>query len=110
MPKSDSRSGSPSNILAISPLADRVVVKPITKEETSSFGIIIPDTADKERPAKGTVVAIGPGKTEDGKLFPVTVKIGQTVLFSKYGYDEVKIDGEEYFILTESSILAIINK
>ena len=106
MPKADAQSGS----LSISPLADRVVVKPITKEEKSSFGIIIPDTADKERPAKGTVVAVGPGKMEDGKLYPVTVKIGQTVLFSKYGYDEVKIDGEEYFILTESSILAIIKK
>jgi chaperonin GroES len=106
MPKTDTRSGE----LSILPLADRVVVKPITKEEKSSFGIIIPETADKERPAKGVVVAVGPGKTEDGKLFPVTVKIGQTVLFSKYGYDEVKIDGEEYFILTESSILAIIKK
>jgi len=103
MPKADP--------ISIAPLGDRVVVKPITKEEkTSSFGIIIPDTADKERPAKGTVVAIGPGKTEDGKLIPVGVKVGQTVLFSKYGYDEVKIDGQEYFILSESSILAIINK
>jgi chaperonin GroES len=95
--------------ISISPLADRVVVQPITKDDkTSSFGIIIPDTADKERPAKGKVVAVGPGKTEDGKLVPIGVKVGQTVLFSKYGYDEVKVDGQEYFILSESSILAII--
>ncbi|MDR3547643.1 MAG: co-chaperone GroES [Candidatus Pacebacteria bacterium] len=111
MPKTDSSSGANLITGTISPLADRVVVKPITKEEkASASGIIIPETADKERPAKGTVVAVGPGKTEDGKLFPVTVKVGQTVLFSKYGYDEVKIDGEEYFILSESSILAVINK
>lgn len=107
MAKADSNSGA----ISISPLGDRVVVKPITKEEkVSASGIIIPDTADKERPAKGTIVAVGPGKTEDGKLVAIGVKVGQTVLFSKYGYDEVKIDGEEYYILSESQILAIIKK
>jgi chaperonin GroES len=97
--------------ISISPLADRVVVKPEAKEEkTSTFGIIIPESADKERPAKGTVVAVGPGKTEDGTTTPVGVKVGQTVIFSKYGYDEVKVDGQDYYILSESSILAVINK
>ncbi len=105
MPKADVQ-------LAIAPLADRVVVKPADKneEKTSAFGIIIPETADKERPAKGTVVAVGPGKVDNGQTVPMTVKVGQTVLFSKYGYDEVKVDGTEYFILSESQILAVINK
>jgi len=103
MPKADT--------LSIVPLADRVVVKPASKneEKTLASGIIIPESSDKERPAKGTIVAVGPGKTEDGTLVPMTVKVGQTVLFSKYGYDEVKIDNEEYLILSESQILAIIN-
>lgn len=94
--------------LSIEPLADRVVVQPSSKEEISASGIIIPDTAKQEKPEKGTVVAVGPGKFEDGKRTPMTVKKGDTVLFSKYGYDEVKIDGTEYLILSESSILGII--
>lgn len=92
--------------LSISPLSDRVVVKPLAKEEVSAMGIIIPDTASREKPERGTVVATGPGKYEDGAVIPMAVKVGDTVLFSKYGYDEVKIDGQEYFILAESSILA----
>lgn len=95
--------------LSISPLSDRVVVEPASQEEVSASGIIIPDTASREKPERGTVVAIGPGKHEDGAKVPMTVKVGDTVLFSKYGYDEVKIDGKEYFILPESSVLAIIN-
>lgn len=94
--------------LSISPLADRVVVKPASKEEVSASGIIIPDTASREKPERGTVVAAGPGKYDDGALVPMTVKVGDQVLFSKYGYDEVKVDGEEYLILAESSILAVI--
>lgn len=110
MPKADTLSNS-SVSKGLQPLGERVIVKPLAKgEKTSAFGIIIPESADKERPAQGTVVAVGPGKYEDGKLLPMNVKVGQTILFSKYGYDEVKIDGEEYFILTESSILAIITK
>src|SRR5581483_11152833 len=92
--------------LSISPLGDRVVVQPTPKEEVSAMGIIIPDTANREKPERGTVVAVGPGKHEDGKLVPMAVKVGDVVLFSKYGYDEVKLDGKEYFILSESSILA----
>ncbi len=95
--------------LSIKPLGDRVVVAPITKDEVKSLsGIIIPDTVNKEKPEKGTVVAIGAGKYEDGKLLPMTVKVGDKVLFSKYGYDDVKVDGVEYYILSEASILAII--
>lgn len=97
--------------LSISPLADRVVVQPASKEEVSASGIIIPDTAKAEKPERGTVVAVGPGRwNEDGdERVPMTVKVGDTVLFSKYGYDEVKIGGVEYLILTESSVLAVIN-
>lgn len=95
--------------LSIAPLADRVVVQPASKEEVSASGIIIPDTAKQEKPERGTVVAVGPGKFDDAERVPMTVKVGDTVLFSKYGYDEVKIDGVEYLILSESSILAIIN-
>lgn len=95
--------------LDIQPLGDRVVVAPAEKEEKVSVsGIIIPDTVDKEKPAKGKVVAVGPGKYDDGELVPMQVKVGQTVLFSKYGYDEVKVDGKEYYILSESQILAVI--
>lgn len=98
--------------LSIAPLADRVVVKPLEakEEQVLASGIIIPDTGSKEKPSKGKVVAVGPGRYDDGELVPMTVKVGQTVLFSKYGFDEVKMDGEEYFILSESQILAVISK
>lgn len=95
--------------VSISPLSDRVVVQPFAKEEVSASGILIPDTAKQDKPERGTVVAVGPGKYDDGAYSPMSVKVGDTVLFSKYGYDEVKIDGQEYFILAESSILAKID-
>ena len=95
--------------IALSPLGDRVVVEAASKEEVSASGIIIPDTAKQEKPERGTVVAVGPGKFDDGERVPMTVKVGDTVIFSKYGYDEVKVDGQEYYILSESSVLAIIN-
>lgn len=99
------------NTVPVSPLGDRIVVKPEDKagERQLASGIIIPETVDKERPSKGTVVAVGPGKYDDGVLVPMTVKVGDTVLFSKYGYDEVKIDGVEYYILSEGSVLAVLN-
>jgi chaperonin GroES len=93
------------------PLGDRVVVKPLSAEEMgmkTASGIIIPDTA-KEKPEQGKVVAVGPGKFEEGMRVPVGVKVGDRVLFSKYGYDEVKIAGVEYYIVGESNILAILN-
>jgi chaperonin GroES len=96
--------------LSLKPLGDRVVVEPSEKEGEKKLasGIIIPETVDKEKPAQGTVVAVGPGKFEDGKLSPMQVKVGDLVLFSKYGYDEVKIEGQEYYILSESNILGIV--
>lgn len=96
--------------IPVNPLADRVVVRPADQSEKQlASGIIIPDTADKERPSKGEVVAVGPGKYDDGVLVPMTVQVGDTVLFSKYGFDEVKVDGVEYYILPESSVLATLN-
>lgn len=94
----------------INPLNDRVVLKPTNEEEasTTASGIIIPDTVSKEKPEQGTVVAVGEGRWENGKRIPVSVKVGDKVVFSRYGYDEVKIDGEEYYILKEENILAVI--
>lgn len=93
----------------ILPLGDRVLIKPISMDEKKTpSGIIIPDTVDKEKPEQGIVIAVGEGKYDDGKLIPVSVKKGQKVVFSKYGYDEIKIDGEEYYILEEKNILAIV--
>lgn len=96
--------------LALAPLSDRIVVKPSEKEGEKKLasGIIIPETVDKEKPMKGEVVAVGQGKYEDGKRVPMQVKVGDVILFSKYGYDEVKVDGEEYYILPESGVLAVI--
>jgi chaperonin GroES len=94
------------------PYGDRILVKPLSAEETgtvTSFGIIIPDTA-KEKPEQGRVVAVGAGKRgEDGKNIPLSVKVGDRVMFSKYGYDEVKIGGTEYYLIAESSILMVLN-
>jgi chaperonin GroES len=95
----------------IQPLGDRVVLQPLSADEMSvkrASGIIIPETIDRERPEQGKVVAVGPGRYEDGKLVPVRVKVGDIVVFSKYGYDEIKIDGAEYYILKEDSVLAVI--
>ena len=90
----------------LKPLADRVVVKPIEREEKTKGGIFLPDTA-KEKPQEGEVVAVGPGlKSEDGKLIGMEVKVGDRVLYAKYGGTEIKIDDEELVILRESDILA----
>jgi chaperonin GroES len=89
--------------LSITPLHDRVIVKPAAAEEKSAGGIIIPDTA-KEKPQRGTVLAAGPGKKDE----PVTVKNGDTVLYGKYAGTEITIDGIEYLIMRESDILAIV--
>jgi chaperonin GroES len=87
-------------------------LKPLSAEEAgmkTASGILIPDTA-KEKPEQGTVVAVGPGKFEDGARVPMGVKAGDRVLFSKYGHDEVKVGGVEYYVVSESNILAVINK
>ncbi len=92
----------------IKPLADRVVVKPLEVEQAKVGSIYIPDTA-KEKPMQGEIVAVGPGKTtEDGKTIPMEVKVGQKVLYGKYSGTEVTIDGEDYLIMRESDIFAII--
>ena len=89
------------------PLHDRVLVKRVDQEEKTAGGIIIPDTA-KEKPQEGEVVAIGNGaKTEDGKIIPMDVKVGDKVLFGKWSGTEVKIDGDEYSIMKESDIMGI---
>lgn len=95
---------------SIVPLGDRVLVKPedVADEKTAS-GLIIPDTAHKEKPERGEVIAVGEGKrTDKGEVMPMRVKVGDTVVFSKYGYDEIKLDDEEYYIVQESNILAVI--
>jgi len=90
----------------IEPLADRVVVKPIEREEVTKGGIVIPDTA-KERPQEGEVIAVGPGRlTEDGKRIAMEIKVGDRVIYAKYGGTEIKIEDEELVILRESDILA----
>ncbi len=94
----------------IKPLGDRVLVEPLGDEgKKTAGGIIIPETVNKERGEQGKVVAVGGGKRgDDGKLIPLAVKKGDKIIFSKYGPDEIKVDGKEYFIISESNILAII--
>ena len=94
--------------MKIEPLADRVLVKPMEAEEKTKGGIVLPDTA-KEKPQQGEVVAVGKGKTlENGETKPLEVKVGDKVLYGKYAGTEVTIDGEEYLIIREDDILAII--
>jgi chaperonin GroES len=90
----------------LQPMADRVLVKPIEKEEMTKSGIYLPDTA-KEKPQEGEVIAVGPGKmSEDGKRIALDIKVGDTVIYAKYGGTDIKIDDEELIILRESDILA----
>ena len=99
------------NGLGVIPLGDRVLVEPAMNESgMTKSGIIIPETATKERSEQGVVVAVGPGRlTDQGKLVSLKVRPGQKILFSKYGPDEIKIKDKEYFIIRESNILAIID-
>lgn len=95
--------------MKIKPLADYVLIEPIKEEEKTKSGILLPETAEKERPEQGKVVAVGPGKrNEKGEIIPVAVKPGQKILFKKYGPDEIKVDNKEYLICKEEDILAII--
>ncbi|HSD64168.1 MAG TPA: co-chaperone GroES [Ignavibacteriaceae bacterium] len=94
----------------LKPLGDRVIVKPMEAEEKTKGGIILPDTA-KEKPIEGTIVAAGPGKvSDDGKTIKLEVKVGDKVLYGKYSGTEVTVEGEEYLIMRESDIFAIIEK
>lgn len=92
--------------IKLEPLADRLVVKAIQKEEVTKGGLVLPDTA-KEKPQEGEVLAVGPGRVgDDGKRIPIDIKVGDVVIYAKYGGTEIKVEGEEYMILRESDILA----
>jgi chaperonin GroES len=95
--------------MSLKPLEDRIVVKPGEEEETTVSGIVIPDTA-KEKPQEGSVIAVGPGRFEDGNRVPLDVKVGDKVIYSKYGGTEVKLDGEDHLILSARDVLAIVEK
>lgn len=93
----------------VKPLADHILIEPIKEEEKTKAGILLPETVEKEKPEQGRVVAVGPGKkNKDGKFFAPEVKIGDRVLFTKYGPSEIKIEDKEYLIAREEDILAII--
>jgi chaperonin GroES len=100
--------------MTIKPLGDRVLLETLSREERegkTASGIVIPDTAEKERPEEGRVVAVGPGKmTDDGKMVPMSIKVGSRVLFAKYGPTEIKVGGKEYLIAREEDILAVIEQ
>jgi chaperonin GroES len=95
--------------VSLQPLEDRIVVKPSEGEEMTASGLVIPDTA-KEKPQEGEVLAIGPGRFEDGNRIPLDVKVGDKVIYSKYGGTEVKLAGDELLILSARDVLAIVNK
>ncbi len=93
----------------IKPLADYVLIESIKEEEKTKSGILLPESAEKEKPEQGTVVAVGPGKkNKEGRVIPLSVQPGQKVLFSKYGPNEIKVDGKEYLIAKEEDLLAVI--
>ena len=100
--------------MKIKPLSDHILIEPIKKEERTKTGILLPETAEKERPEQGRVIAVGPGKRNEGERgkvgehFPMSVKVGDVVLFTKYGPNEIKVDDKEYLIAKEEDILAII--
>jgi chaperonin GroES len=94
--------------MKLKPLGDRLIVQPLDEEETTASGIVLPDTA-KEKPQKGKVLAVGDGaKNDDGNRIPLDVSEGETVLYSKYGGTEVKVDGDDLLVLRESDVLAVV--
>nr|WP_211328990.1 co-chaperone GroES [Thermomonospora umbrina] len=96
--------------VVLKPLEDRIVVQPLEAETTTASGLVIPDTA-KEKPQEGTVLAVGPGRVDDkGARVPIDVKVGDVVLYSKYGGTEVKYNNEEYLVLSARDVLAVIEK
>ncbi len=91
------------------PLHSNVIIKPSSQDEATKSGIVLPDTVDKEKPESGEVVAVGPGRIlNNGQRAEMSVKVGDVVIFKKYSPDEIKIDGENYFVISEDDILAII--
>jgi chaperonin GroES len=96
--------------VSIKPLEDRIVVKTLEAEQTTASGLVIPDTA-KEKPQEGEVISVGPGRVDDnGNRIPLDIKVGDVVLYSKYGGTEVKYSGEEYLVLSARDVLAVIEK
>ena len=93
--------------MEIRPIGDRILVRSVSEEGVTKSGIVIPDSA-KEKPQEGQVLSVGEGKWIDGKLVPLSVKVGDRVIFSKYGGDEIKVDGEELKIVEEKDILAVV--
>lgn len=94
----------------IRPLADRVVIEPSEAETKTAGGIVIPDTADKDKPVRGTVIAIGNGRYIDGKLLPLQVKVGEKVLFGKYAGTNVKLADKDYLVMREEDIMGVIEE
>jgi chaperonin GroES len=95
----------------IKPLSDHILVKPVKEEEVTKSGIVLPDTVDKEKKMEGEVIAVGPGKVnKDGVRVAMEVKVGDFILFKKWGGDEVEVEGEDYKIISEEDVLAIIQK
>ena len=95
--------------VTLKPLEDRIVVQALAAEQTTASGLVIPDTA-KEKPQEGKVVAVGPGRFENGTRLPLDVQVGDVVIFSKYGGTEVKYNSEEFLILSARDVLAVVNK
>ena len=95
--------------VTIKPLEDRILVKTLEAEQTTASGLVIPDTA-KEKPQEGEVLAVGPGRFEDGQRLPLDITVGDKVIYSKYGGTEVKYDGQEYLILSARDVLAVVTK
>lgn len=95
--------------MKIKPLADYILIEPFSQEEKTESGIFLPQTAEKEKPEQGKVIAVGPGrKTSSGKVIPVDVKVGDKVIFTKYGPTEIEIDEKKYLVAREDDILAVI--
>jgi chaperonin GroES len=91
------------------PLSNRLFIEPLSAEKTTKSGIVLPETTSGEKPMMGKVIATGPGKLVDGKLVAMTVKVGDSVLFKKYGPDEIEIEGKKYLVGDEDDVLAILN-
>jgi chaperonin GroES len=102
------REGDMGKTFGLKPLEDRIAVLPGEEEQATASGIVIPDTA-KEKPQEGEVMAVGPGRFEDGQRVPMDVKVGDKVIYSKYGGTEVKVEAEEYLILSARDVLAVIS-
>jgi chaperonin GroES len=97
--------------MKIQPCADNILLESVKGEEKTKSGILLPESANKERPEQGKVIAVGPGKkNKKGEIIPVSIQVGQKVLFSKYGPNEIKVDGKEYLIAKEDDILAVIEE